>query len=94
MFSKNKPRIEDDDYSDAVEYMCLCTPFWEYMLDEEDYYPPTLRNRVKEWNGARRSRSLQRNNLRRSKSLQRIESKKAERAKRKERRRSFSKGIM
>jgi hypothetical protein len=79
----NRARSDSDgtDYSEAIEYVCLCTPLWECIFDDYDNYSNsfTLRNRVTEWKHERRSRSLERKEakkqgkLERSRSLERIE---------------------
>mmetsp|Transcript_25209 Transcript_25209/g.59052 ORF Transcript_25209/g.59052 Transcript_25209/m.59052 type:complete len:84 (+) Transcript_25209:235-486(+) len=79
MFGKRSRRYEDTDHQSCIEYVCLCTPFWEYVLDEyDDDFSPS-RRRIRE-----RGQSVKR---RRSKSLTRTGSKKKEKP---QRRRSFS----
>mmetsp|Transcript_9721 Transcript_9721/g.21011 ORF Transcript_9721/g.21011 Transcript_9721/m.21011 type:complete len:81 (+) Transcript_9721:214-456(+) len=54
----NKSRTVDSSCSDRLEYICLCTPLWEWVLDDYDYDNDhfTIKDRIREWNELRKLR--------------------------------------
>lgn len=86
MFRK-KPREESVGFCESLENLCMCSPFWECVLDDPDYYSDslTLRHRVSEWNYGRKLKKLERQEAK----LEKQEEKKRERQ-REQRRRSRS----
>ena len=43
---------------ETIEYMCLCVPLWEFLLD--DYQDYTILDRLQDWRDSRRYKKLQR----------------------------------